>query len=263
MPRFERLLQLPPNLRGEDYVIGDIHGHFFLLERLLERIGFDPAYDRLLSVGDLVDRGPDSHRATEFLRQPWFHAVRGNHEKMMLDAVGGPHHDPDARALWEFNGGDWFESLPEAEAAALLDPVARLPYVLILEQTGGGRIGVVHADLPGRDWQRAMVAVSEAADDDPVLDDIVWSRRRAGVIQRRLDGGLPWKSVSPKGIDRLYFGHTPMPAAIACGHTRWLDTGVFLPRGRLSVTAVSDDTLWSLALDEDDCRCDWRILPDR
>jgi serine/threonine protein phosphatase 1 len=69
--------------------VGDIHGHFQRLQQCLEAVGFDPAVDRLFSVGDLVDRGPHSEAALDWLAQPWFHAVQGNHE--------GPGNHPRAR----------------------------------------------------------------------------------------------------------------------------------------------------------------------
>ena len=53
LPRFAR------NVGGRDFAVGDIHGCFSHLSRSLEAIGFDAAVDRLFSVGDLVDRGPD------------------------------------------------------------------------------------------------------------------------------------------------------------------------------------------------------------
>ena len=56
--RFER------NARGRDFVVGDVHGHFDTLERLLEAVDFDASADRLFSVGDLVNRGPASERST-------------------------------------------------------------------------------------------------------------------------------------------------------------------------------------------------------
>jgi serine/threonine protein phosphatase 1 len=263
MPSSERVRHLAANLRGQDYVVGDIHGHFPLLEQLLACIGFDPARDRLLCVGDLVDRGPENLRALEFLQKPWFYTVRGNHEQMMLAAVAGERPDESARALWYMNGGSWFDTVPAAEAKALLALVARLPYLLEVEQASGGHIGLAHADLPGNDWARAMARIAEAADADPVLEHVVWSRKRAGAIMRRMDGRAAWRRLSPSGVERLFFGHTPMPAAIACGNTRWLDTGAFLPDGWLSITAVAGDTLWSLPAGEDEAAPDWCVVADR
>jgi len=39
--------------------------------------------DQLFSVGDLVDRGPESHRVLEWLARPWFFAICGNHDFMV------------------------------------------------------------------------------------------------------------------------------------------------------------------------------------
>ena len=73
---------------GRDLVIGDLHGHFDTLEHALAALAFDTARDRLFSVGDLIDRGPRSRDAIEWLTAGRFAgAVRGNHELMMVDAL--------------------------------------------------------------------------------------------------------------------------------------------------------------------------------
>lgn len=75
---------LPSNQIGRDFVVGDLHGCFDLLDRLLDHVRFDPACDRLFSVGDLIDRGPDSLRSLGFLGAPWFYAMKGTREHMLL-----------------------------------------------------------------------------------------------------------------------------------------------------------------------------------
>lgn len=261
MPKVERIQRLSPNTRGEDYVVGDIHGHFSVLEAALSHIGFDVHRDRLLSVGDLVDRGPESYRAADFLGQPWLFAVRGNHEQMMLDAVGDEAVDPGARALWYQNGGRWFDDVSDRQAAVLLSAIGALPYALAVERADGRQVGVVHADLPAPRWATAMAAMADADDESTVLQHTLWSRERASAVRACLDGRRPRGGMDIAGIDRVFFGHTPMPAAIAWGHTRWLDTGVFLPRGRLSIAALSDDSLWSFAVDDaGDIGREWRVL---
>ena len=73
-------LVLPVNTKGNDYVVGDIHGHAKKLLKQLDGIGFDATVDRLICVGDLIDRGPESIEALALLNEPWFFSVLGNHE---------------------------------------------------------------------------------------------------------------------------------------------------------------------------------------
>lgn len=88
-----RFLRLAANTQGRDLAVGDIHGHFGRLVMCLEQAGFDPAVDRLFSVGDLVDRGPYSEAALQWLDRPWFHAVQGNHEALAITYLRGGRLD--------------------------------------------------------------------------------------------------------------------------------------------------------------------------
>jgi serine/threonine protein phosphatase 1 len=69
------------------WVVGDLHGCYTNLMNKLDTIGFDNKKDLLISVGDLVDRGAENVECLELITFPWFRAVRGNHEQMMIDGL--------------------------------------------------------------------------------------------------------------------------------------------------------------------------------
>ena len=74
-----------PAAGGRDWVVGDVHGCFRTLRRALLAIDFEDGKDRLFSVGDLIDRGPNSIEALEWLEDGRFSAVvMGNHEAEMV-----------------------------------------------------------------------------------------------------------------------------------------------------------------------------------
>ncbi len=68
---------------GRTIIVGDVHGCRRELELLLERLAFRTG-DRLVFVGDLVSRGPDSLGVIAIARQTGAHVVRGNHEAKLL-----------------------------------------------------------------------------------------------------------------------------------------------------------------------------------
>ena len=65
-------------------IVGDVHGCRRELEQLLDRIRFSSG-DRLIFVGDLVARGPDSLGVLDVARRTGALIVRGNHEQKLLD----------------------------------------------------------------------------------------------------------------------------------------------------------------------------------
>jgi serine/threonine protein phosphatase 1 len=167
-----------PNLLGRDFVIGDLHGSFSALMNLLVNLEFNPAVDRIISVGDLVDRGPDSLKCLELLHEPWFHSVLSNHEQMMLEAfTGGP-----LGYYWIMNGGGWgIEALndaraldinahariPEDDSVRLFDLLAiveKLPFLITVNMSSGKKFHVIHAELP----PNHMVSDADLADPEIV-----------------------------------------------------------------------------------------------
>jgi hypothetical protein len=65
-------------------IVGDVHGCRGELEALLDRVAFASG-DRLVFVGDLVARGPDSLGVLDVARRTGAIVVRGNHEQKLLD----------------------------------------------------------------------------------------------------------------------------------------------------------------------------------
>lgn len=92
-------------MTGRTIAIGDIHGCFRALSRLLDAVA--PAADDLLVVlGDYVDRGPESREVIDLLlelqRQCCLMVLTGNHELMMLRGL----EDKAERRFWlNFGGG--------------------------------------------------------------------------------------------------------------------------------------------------------------
>jgi serine/threonine protein phosphatase 1 len=143
---------LPCNALGRDFVVGDLHGCTEKLSAALAEAGFNRRVDRLISVGDLTDRGPDSLGVLRLLLEPWFFAVRGNHDDMLLSALG--HYRSSYHSPGDFyrNGGDWLLDLPANDRAwverVAADRLLSLPHVLsVMGVEGGAVFHVVHAQL--------------------------------------------------------------------------------------------------------------------
>jgi diadenosine tetraphosphatase ApaH/serine/threonine PP2A family protein phosphatase len=72
---------------GRTIVVGDVHGCRAELDALLDRVAFASG-DRLVFVGDLVARGPDSLGVLDIARRTGALIVRGNHEDKLLAVRG-------------------------------------------------------------------------------------------------------------------------------------------------------------------------------
>lgn len=205
------------NTTGRDLVVGDIHGHFTKLQRALDAVGFDPAADRLFSVGDLVDRGPESNLVIEWLAKPWFFPVIGNHEDMAI-RWGLPGCRMD-RELYARNGGAWNIGNTAPERLTISDALSALPLAIEVE-TAEGLVGIIHAE-PTEDWDELRAILQDASIPRSQLNAlrqcVLWDRSR---VEEGYKSGI-------KGLRAAAVGHTPVKRPGWLGDVLYVDTGAW------------------------------------
>lgn len=111
---FRKRSATPSTAAGERvYAIGDIHGRYDLFRDMIKKIiahweagpqNFKTV--RIVLLGDLIDRGPDSSDCLEFAYQLAQKSsvvfLRGNHEDLLIKSLEG---HPVAQKIWLENGG--------------------------------------------------------------------------------------------------------------------------------------------------------------
>jgi serine/threonine protein phosphatase 1 len=178
------------NLRGRDFVVGDIHGAFGLARAALKRVGFVAGEDRLFCVGDLIDRGAASSEVLEFLEMPGVYSVMGNHD---YDLSTMSIELARQLAAHNWNGLGWIASVDDEKLAKIQARLARLPLAIQV-----GDVGIVHAEVPaGMDWEGFLEAM-EGGEDPVALESALWGRER---VEARDERGV-------RGVGRVFSGHT-------------------------------------------------------
>lgn len=212
MKRFER------NTTGRDLVVGDIHGCFTKLQQALDAADFDPdAGDRLFSVGDLVDRGPESNLVLDWIDRPWFFPVIGNHEDMAI-RWGRPDCRMDP-VLYARNGGTWNIGNTAPERLAISDALSALPLAIEVE-TEQGLVGIIHAE-PTEDWDALRAILQDEAIPrarmKQLRECVLWDRSRVEEGHQSVI----------KGLRAAVVGHTPVKRPGWLGSVLYIDTGAW------------------------------------
>jgi bis(5'-nucleosyl)-tetraphosphatase (symmetrical) len=130
-------------------VVGDVHGCMEELEELLRAVAAAPGRDRLVFLGDLLDRGPDPVGALRRVRALGAECVLGNHEEKHLRYAA---HEARRRTDPGYRNPLRFADPRRAAEHAALTPddlawLAALPRALPLDD---GWIAVHAGLLPGR-----------------------------------------------------------------------------------------------------------------
>lgn len=158
------------------YAIGDLQGCFEPLQRLLDKVKFDPAKDHLWLAGDLVNRGPQSLEVLRFLKDLQHRAVcvLGNHDLHLLAVYYGDHKIKRSDTL------DLILNAPDVDE--LMDWLRHQPLVHFDEARNWC---MTHAGLPPR-----------------------WSARKAKRLSQEVEAAI--QGEKPEKFFRKMYGNLPV-----------------------------------------------------
>jgi serine/threonine protein phosphatase 1 len=203
---------MPENTVGRDFLVSDLHGHCSELDTILENLKFSPATDRLFSVGDLIDRGPESAACLDLLEEPWFWAVRGNHEQMLIETIA---LQTDALwSRWLMNGGSWVLEQPDVLLEDWAETLQYLPLTITLP-CQDYTVGICHAEYQQGHWGDRFDA------PDETIIDWLWGRKRLKVKDDSRINGVDW----------VFSGHTIVPETTVLGNSVFIERGAYIENG--------------------------------
>ena len=174
-------------------IVSDIHSNWQALQAVLNHA--EGHWDQALCCGDLVGYGADPNPVTDWVRGHCAHTVRGNHDKISLDAEDLEWFNPVARAAAE-----WTRDALTPENAAFL---AALPHGPAMVED----FEIVHGSPLDED--EYLVAASEAGEAFAYLE-----RRLAFFGHTHLQGGFVWNRARVETIPSFIASQSAAPVEL-------------------------------------------------
>jgi hypothetical protein len=194
-------------MNGRLIAVGDIHGCDREFEDLLDKLDLKKN-DRLILLGDLINRGPDSDRVVGLARECATASLLGNHELRLLNfrKTDDPSHlkkyDYDTMRQLSSKDWDYLESM-------------KLTY----EDQELGVVFVHGGFLPDRPWQKQPARIVTRIQ---VVDKAGEPRKRSEAPE------APHWSELWSGPPFVVYGHTPRPDVSRTQWTLGIDTACVL-----------------------------------
>jgi hypothetical protein len=214
---------------GRTIVVGDIHGCALEFDDLLRSVGFAPGVDRLVLVGDLVARGPDSAGVVELARSCGALAVRGNHDEKVLSWWRHARDHGKRSADRKVKLSERHRAVVEALTERQFTYLAALPLMIALPEH---EMLVVHA---GVDPSKTPTA----CDEETLLT--VRSIDDGGRASRKLTG-TPWAQ-RWRGPQQIVFGHDARRNLQLEEFATGLDTGCCYGRQLSAMVLARDEAI--------------------
>ena len=187
------------------FIIGDIHGCLDMLKNLMDKIVWSPDKDRLIFLGDYIDRGENPKGVVDYIldltrRSSLVECLKGNHEAMFLDFLTGRD-----RFMFIINGGwktlESYGMYESREDDSAISSEHRVFYESLKLYVELEDYYVVHAGFkPGLDIKKQTE------------EEMLWIRK--SFVSSDFDFGK-----------KIIFGHTPFKEPLRMQNKIGLDTG--------------------------------------
>lgn len=279
--KLQRVVRIPSQTKDRLILIGDIHGLYKQLRKLLKKIHFDSKRDEVLVLGDFIAKGPDSLKVLEFLDEVDARCIIGNHEFYVLQmyaqfhSIDGPRFHDDTVPFAPFS----FNDDPEFLLAKKLQPkhveyinkcllIKTLGNVPLNKESKNGAVGghksafgvAVHAGLR---WDLSDLQ-SQNPSDCMEMRSYLPPFYNVTTSSRKDDGAILWLRVwndrAKNGtIDPVvvYYGHDAGRGLNIKKFTKGLDSGC-VKGGKLSALVlwqqkVGSDLVYKLEIAQVRC----------
>jgi len=217
------------------FCIGDIHGCYDALITLVNKIPILEE-DYVIALGDFIDRGPNSAEVVSWLLERYkakqLVPILGNHEEMLRYCVEGGIGSDAYRDWLSYGGKETLQSYGVEPSKKLDLPSA----------------------FPPDHWE----FLTGACWDHYEMSEYLFVHANALPhlpLKHQPDEVLRWTRFTGERAHEsgkiLICGHTPQPGAVPnyLGHSICIDTGVYMPRGRLTCMEMGSELFWQSAQD--------------
>lgn len=239
---------------ARNLILGDIHGQYSMMMKVLDKACFDPQSDVLYTTGDIADKGPDSASVIAFLFSlPDCRMVMGNHDVWLENYLVTGR----APEIWlRDNGGQAtvksFEKLKTTDTAKAIFGrwLSSTPFCRADE-----KYIIVHAGISDRYDAEDVEAISrlkrgryETGSWFSDKKDFIWDRTYiTSAIEYEEKGRIGKDMRQPLDTEKTIFvGHTPLKAPFFSEryHLRAVDTGAGHAGGYLTLMDMDTGEWW-------------------
>lgn len=181
--------------------IGDVHGCFEELKLLLKKVKFQEGEDRLIFLGDLINKGPYSKEVVEFVRSGKHECLMGNHELGFLRSL-------EDEAFFKKGFKKFYEDLGK-ERDEVIEWINNLPLYIEEDDFLCVHGGLVPGIPLNKQKPRVMTRIRTWGGDEDELND---------------PDNPPWHSLY-HGKKTVIYGHWAMQGYHKTKNTICLDSG--------------------------------------